>query len=228
MNESREQRNSGDQTIPISAVNQFLYCGRRAGLIYIEGVFEENEHTAAGSQAHERVDAAGYETVGGVEALRALPIWSERLRLSGRADIVEARLKDPSLEGEARYSAENLRSVYPVEYKRGRRRQYDNDDAQLCAQALCLEEMFGMAVPAGAVFHAASRRRREVEITDELRRFTEEAVEALHQLIEGGEAPRAELKPQCSGCSLHAVCMPEVTGGSPALERIRRGVFDVG
>ncbi len=203
--------NGGENIIPLSAINQYLYCPRRAGLIQVEGTFTDNEHTLVGRQFHEQADVPGYEIVKGVTLLRALPVWSERLGLSGKCDIVE------------RYSDGSL---VPVEFKKGRRRKFDNDDAQLCAQALCLEEMFGLDIPRGAIFHASSKRRREVAFTDNLRCLTEQAIEAVHRLIEEETVPNAVHKPQCSQCSLFDHCLPEVTSSPPTLARAYRSVFD--
>ena len=132
----------------------------------------------------------------GVTLLRALPVWSERLGLSGKCDIVE-RHADGSL--------------VPVEYKKGRRRTFENDDAQLCAQALCLEEMLGSAVRKGAVFHAQSKRRREVEFDSALRSLTEQAIADLHALVDSSAVPPAIFKPACEECSLYEVCLPKAT-----------------
>ena len=197
--------------IPLSLLNDYLYCQRRAALKAIEGWRGTNEHTVIGDGVHEQADVAGYENVRGVTLLRALPIWSDRLGLSGRCDIVE-RHSDGSL--------------VPVEFKKGRRRKFDNDDAQLCAQALCLEEMFGIDIPRGAIYHAMSKRRREVVFTEDLRRFTEQAIEAMHRLIEEEAVPNAIHKPQCSECSLFDSCLPEITSVPPALARAYRQVFD--
>ena len=204
---------SAGRVIPLSSVNQYLFCTRRAGLIHVEGVFAENEHTVLGSQLHDQIDIPGYETVRGVTLLRALPVWSARLGLSGKCDVVE-RHPDGSL--------------VPVEFKKGRRRKFDNDDAQLCAQALCLEEMFGREVSRGAIFHARSKRRREVQFSHELRRLTEQAIQAVHQLIEAETVPRAVHKPQCSECSLFEICLPEITSSPPMLAQVGRAVFDSG
>ena len=198
---------------PLSLLNDFLYCQRRAALKAVEGWRGTNEHTVVGDSVHEQADVSGYETVRGVTLLRALPVWSARLGLSGRCDIVE-RHSDGSL--------------VPVEFKKGKRRKFDNDDAQLCAQALCLEEMFGQEVPRGAIFHAKSKRRREVEFTADMRRFTEQAIEAVHQLIEAETVPRAVYKPQCSECSLFEGCMPEITSSPPTLAQAGREVFETG
>ncbi len=199
------------ERFPLSAINQYLYCPRRAALIHVEGTFTDNEHTLVGKQFHEQADVSGYETVKGVTLLRALPVWSEWIGLSGRCDIVE-RHPDGSL--------------VPVEFKKGKRRKFDNDDAQLCAQALCLEEMFGLDVSRGAIFHASSKRRREVVFTEDLRRFTGQAIEAVHRLIEEEAVPKAIHKPQCSECSLFDYCLPEVTSVPPTLARACQGVFD--
>ena len=197
--------------IPLSLLNDFLYCQRRAALKAIEGWRGTNEHTVVGDSVHEQADVSGYETVKGVTLLRALPVWSDRLGLNGKCDIVE-RHPDSSL--------------VPVEFKKGKRRKFDNDDAQLCAQALCLEEMFGLDIPKGAIFHAKSKRRREVEFTEDLRRLTEQAIEAMHRLIEEEVVPQAVHKPQCSECSLFDHCLPEITSVPPTLTRAYRAVFD--
>ena len=204
---------SGGRVIPLSSINQYLFCPRRAGLIHVEGVFAENQHTVLGSQLHDQTDIPGYETVRGVTLLRALPVWSARLGLSGKCDVVE-RHPDGAL--------------VPVEFKKGRRRKFDNDDAQLCAQALCLEAMFGREVSRGAIFHAKSKRRREVQFTHELRCLTEQAIQAVHQLIEAEAVPRAVHKPQCSECSLFENCLPEITSSPPMLAQVGRAVFDTG
>ena len=199
------------EIFPLSLLNDYLYCQRRAALKAIEGLRGTNEHTVVGDSVHDQADVSGYETVKGVTLLRALPVWSDRLGLSGKCDIVERHLDG---------------SLVPVEFKKGKRRKFDNDDAQLCAQALCLEEMFGQEIPQGAIFHASSKRRREVEFTEDLRRLTEQAIEAMHRLIEEEAVPQAVHKPQCSECSLFDHCLPEITSVPPTLVRAYRAVFD--
>lgn len=134
---------------------------------------------------------------------------SERLRLVGKADVVEFLSDVP----------------YPVEYKRGRRKKWDNDDVQLCAQAMCLEEMLGVDVPRGAIFHIKTKRRREVEFDDKLRRKTEDAATRLHELIAAGVTPPAVLKPQCDGCSLRAICLPEMSSRIADVGQYMREMF---
>jgi len=199
-------------SLPLSLLNDYLYCPRRAALKAIEGWWGENEHTVIGTLAHEHADLPGYEVARGVTLLRALPVWSERLGLSGKCDIVE-RHADGSL--------------VPVEYKKGRRRTFENDDAQLCAQALCLEEMLGSAVRKGAVFHAQSKRRREVEFDSALRTLTEQAIADLHALVDSSAVPPAVFKPACEECSLYTLCLPKATCAESRANRLSRQLFEI-
>jgi CRISPR-associated exonuclease Cas4 len=199
------------EPLPLSLLNNFLFCNRRAGLKIVEGLRRANVHTLIGDLVHEHADLPGYEIAKGVTLLRALPVWSERLGLNGKCDIVE-RHPDGSL--------------VPVEYKKSKRRHFDNDDVQLCAQALCLEEMFARPVERGSVFHAASKRRREVAFTTELRAITEQTAADVHALDAGGSVPPAVLKPQCAECSLYEVCLPQLTSHPPALDRAMRRLFE--
>ena len=192
------------EALPLSLLNDFLYCHRRAALKIVEGWRSANQHTARGDIVHEHADLPGYEVAKGVTLLRALPIWSDRLGLSGKCDIVEQRPDQ---------------SLFPVEFKVGKRRQWENDDAQLCAQALCLEEMFHTAISRGAVFHADSKRRREVEFTAELRQRTEDAARQLHEWLDSESVPAAEYRDACQECSLFEICLPKATGvGSRATQ----------
>ena len=184
------------EPIPLSALNHYLFCSRRAALIHGEGLFVQNAHTTLGNLTHEHADLPGYEVAKGVTLLRALSIHSLRLGLSGKCDIVEHRADG---------------SYYPVEYKKSRRRMFDNVDAQLCAQAMCLEEMLRVQILRGAVFHAESKRRREVVFDEPLRALVESAVAGLRVLLETRTTPPAEVMPRCEGCSMRELCLPELT-----------------
>jgi CRISPR-associated exonuclease Cas4 len=219
------------EPLPLSLVNDFLYCSRRAALKIVEGWRSANVHTARGDIVHEHSDLAGYEVVKGVTLLRALPVWSERLGLNGKCDIVEVHphpqpLSHPMGEG-GRRPGEGLTfgSLFPVEFKVGKRRKWDNDDAQLCAQGLCLEEMFNVSVPWGAVFHADSKRRREVEFTLELRALVERSVVELHRLLETQRVPPAVFKPACEECSLFDTCLPKATATAGRAERLSKLLY---
>jgi CRISPR-associated exonuclease Cas4 len=196
------------EVVAISALNQHVFCPRRCALMHVEGIWRDNEHTVIGSLLHDNADEPGYETADGVTLLRALPLYSERYGLTGKADIVELQDGEP----------------IPVEYKKGKRRRFENDDIQLCAQAFCLEEMFACEVSRGFIYHAASRRRREVIFDWRLREETAAAIKAVRGMLAAGCVPAAELKPRCDGCSLRGVCMPELTGlaASPELLEYQR------
>lgn len=198
--------------IPLSALNHYLFCPRRAALIHVEGIFHDNQHTLRGDIVHEHSDLAGYEVVKGVTLLRALPVWSDKLGLNGKCDIVEQRVDG---------------SLFPVEFKLGKRRPWDNDDVQLCAQAVCLEEMLGVAVPRGAIFHAVSKRRREVEFTSDLRAKTEETARRLHLLLKAATIPPATYREACEQCSLYPMCLPQATGEIGRAVRISKQLFQI-
>ncbi|MEO7297422.1 MAG: CRISPR-associated protein Cas4 [Verrucomicrobiota bacterium] len=198
------------ELLALSLLNDYLYCNRRAALKIVEGWRSANEHTNRGDIVHENADLAGYEVAKGVTLLRALPVWSERLGLNGKCDIVEQR---PS------------GSLFPVEFKLGKRRQWSNDDIQLCAQAICLEEMLGVAVPRGAIFHADSKRRREVEFNSELRAATSETAAQLHQLLATGHVPPAVFKLACEECSLYQICLPKATEKESRASRLNQALF---
>jgi CRISPR-associated exonuclease Cas4 len=222
------------EPLPLSLLNDYLYCPRRAALKVIEGWREANVHTERGDIVHEHADLPGYEVAKGVTLLRALPVFSQRLGLNGKCDLVEVEAGSAS---NLKSQISNLKSMRPVEFKLGKRRRWENDDAQLCAQALCLEEMFGVAIPRGAVFHADSKRRREVEFTPELRQLAENTVTALHALLAQFEIsnlrfeipplPPAVFKPACEECSLFKICLPQVASQPARLARITRSLFEI-
>ncbi len=215
------------EALPLSLLNDYLYCPRRAALKVVEGWRSANEHTARGDIVHEHADLRGYEVVQGVKLLRALPVFSARLGLNGKCDIVEVHPHPASghpLPSDAR-GAGGEGTLFPVEFKLGKRRKWENDDVQLCAQALCLEEMFATAVPRGAVFHADSKRRREVEFTAQLRQATEDAAAALHRLPDESRLPPAVFKPACEECSLFDICLPAVTSSPDRTTRAARDLF---
>jgi CRISPR-associated exonuclease Cas4 len=191
------------EPLALSLLNDFLYCPRRAALKVVEGWRSANQHTARGDIVHQHADLRGYEVTKGVKLLRALPVFSDRLGLNGKCDIVEERPDG---------------SFFPVEFKVSKRREWENDDVQLCAQALCLEEMFQTTVPGGAVFHADSKRRREVEFTPALRTLTEKTIANLQAVLDSSAIPRAEFREACEECSLYEICLPRVTS-QPALLR---------
>jgi CRISPR-associated exonuclease Cas4 len=198
--------------VPLSALNQYAYCPRRCYLIHAEGEFKENVHTLRGSHEHERVDRLQHEVSAGVRVEYSLPVWSHRLGLTGRCDVVEFRPDG---------------SVYPVEYKHGKRKRWINDDLQLAAQAMCLEETLGKPVLKGAIFHQQSRRRREVAIDDALRCAVEKAADEVHRLlIEKKLPPPTTDKRRCPECSLIDICQPELARSTAKVNALNERLFE--
>lgn len=184
-----------DDLIALSAIQHWSYCPRQCGLIHLEQCFAENVHTLRGQVVHQQVDQPGWQLLHGVRAVRALPLFSERLGLVGRADVVE-------------FLADG--TPYPVEYKHGPHRQKRHDDLQLTAQTLCLEEMIGHPVPSGAIYHASSHRRREVAITAALRDEVVAVVAAIRAMLNAQRLPPPVNDGRCRECSLIDICQPEL------------------
>ena len=195
----------------ISALEHYSYCPRQCALIHIEQTFDDNVHTMRGHAAHERVDEPGYEDRTDVRVERALPVWSDRLGLIGKCDVVE-------------FDSDGV--PYPVEYKHSRKRAKAHDDLQLAAQAICLEEMTGKKVGCGAIYHFSSRRRREVLITSNLRRHVEETVVAIRAMLDSGVLSPAVNDSRCDECSLKEVCQPEAMAVHSLQHRLLSKLFD--
>jgi CRISPR-associated exonuclease Cas4 len=188
--------------VPLSALQHYMFCPRQCALIHVEQIWVESGLTAEGRILHDKVDAGGGEKRRDVKRVFGLPIRCLRLGLVGKADVVEFHRQ-----------AGGTWQPYPVEHKRGRRKQEDWDRVQLCAQALCLEEMLGVAVPEGALFYGKEQRREVVAISETLRRETEEVAAAVHRMLAEGRTPPPEYAPKCDSCSLVDICLPQKVGG---------------
>ena len=205
-----------DALLPISALQHLLFCERQCALIHIERVWAENRLTVEGQHLHQKAHDGPTETRDGVRITRGLPLRSLRLGLVGQADVVEFHSR-PAPDGTSQ--------PFPVEYKRGKPKSHDADRVQLCAQALCLEEMLSANIPSGALYYGTTKRREDVQFDEWLRRLTEEACARLHQLIDGGRTPRAVREPKCDQCSLLNVCMPDaLSRGRSALRYTERAL----
>ncbi len=193
-----------DDSLPVSALQHWLYCPRQCALIHVERLWTENVYTAEGRVLHARADAGGAETRRDVKVLRSVQIASQRLALHGVCDVVELHGKPPQ--------------PYPVEYKRGRPKPHRADEVQLCAQAMCLEEMCGTKVGEGALFYGKNRRRKPVVFDDELRALTERVAMEAHSAMAAGVLPVAEYEPKkCDACSLKQDCRPERLQSPPRI-----------
>jgi CRISPR-associated exonuclease Cas4 len=182
-----------DDYIAIAALNQFSYCPHRCWRMFCAGRFVENRYTIEGTGLHDRVHTVGEGHREETLQVRAIWLKSERYRLIGKSDLIE------EVDGQ----------WYPIEYKRGNRGEYDNDALQVCAQALCLEEMLGQPVMLGYVYYAQSHQRQRVEITDVLRQEAIATIHAVTTLLNTGKMPPAIYSPRCKGCSLYEQCMPK-------------------
>ncbi len=199
--------------IMLSALQHYSYCPRQCALIHQEQTFDDNVHTVRGHLAHERVDSGESGVEYGVRVERALPLYSERYGLVGKADAVE-------------FLADG--TPYPVEYKQGKRQKKAHDDVQLVAQALCLEEMTGLAVPEGAIFHHKTRRRRVVAISPELRALTLELLAQVRAMLASGVLPPPVTdRGLCRECSLMDSCQPDLVGNLSRIQRLQASLFEV-
>ena len=196
--------------IMLSALQHWSYCPRQCALIHVEQAFDENVHTMRGNAAHERVDDPGFETFEGVRAERALPVWSDRLGLIGKCDVVE-------FHPDGR--------IYPVEYKHGKKREKIYDDLQIAAQAMCLEEMTGKTITQGAIYHHSSRRRREVAIAQELHNQVKETVNAIRAMMDSGKLPPPVNDARCKERSLQEICQPDALAEQCRLKSLREELF---
>jgi CRISPR-associated exonuclease Cas4 len=197
-----------DIEVQISAIEHYSYCPRQCALIHVEQTFDENLFTIRGRLAHERVHTPDDEVRQGVRLARAVPLWSERYGLRGKADLVEFREEGP----------------YPVEYKVGRRHGV-HADLQLCAQALCLEEMLRVRVRSGAIFYHALRHRHEVAFTDELRRQTLDVIAGIREILQDQRLPLAVNDERCPKCSLLNACLPSVVGEQARMRGLQGALF---
>src|SRR5579875_1528466 len=194
-----------EDALPLSGLQHLAFCPRQWALIHLEQAWEENRLTAEGRLFHENADLPGQSRRHDLRTVRGLMLESRRLRLTGRADVVEFR-PEP----------------FPVEYKRGRRKPDDCDLVQLCAQALCLEEMLRQPVPRGAIFYGEPRRRLEVEFSLQLRARTASLAAQMHGLYQSRETPPAKPGSFCQSCSLLNICLPNATAEPTVQIRWRR------
>lgn len=211
-----------ENLLPISALQHLVFCERQWALIHLEGIWEENRLTMEGRFLHERVDSSETEVRGDLRIARGLRLCSLRLGLIGRADVVEFHRLPPdsgdlSTEEEISSGAkldgiEGFWKLLPVEYKRGKQKEDRSDEVQLCAQALCLEEMLNVEILSGALFYGRPQRRYEVLLDESLRQQTEGLAGRLHELSRLGETPSARYEKKCRNCSLLSFCLPKVTG----------------
>ena len=208
----------------LSGIQHFAYCRRQWALIHIEQQWAENERTVAGDIMHRRAhDAQQIELRGDKLTMRGVRIRSDVMNITGVCDIVEYRRKPEGIE---LFGYEGKWSVYPVEYKRGEPKLHDADELQLCAQAMCLEEMLLCRIEEGSLFYGETRRRERVVFTDELRRRVRQMFAEMHQYFLRGYTPAAKPDKGCNACSLKDICLPVLNQNRSAAEYLRNMLED--
>lgn len=197
-----------DDYLMISGIQHFRFCRRQWALIHIEQQWAENVHTVVGELMHEKVhDPYLKEKRKDVLIARALPVFSRTMGLSGECDAVEFHRQE---DGVKLFGHRGYYKIYPIEYKKGKPKETEEDILQLAAQAMCLEEMFSAEIKEGALFYGSTRRRKEVEITDSLRQQVRETAAEMHQYYDRRYTPRVKRNKRCKSCSLQDICMPEL------------------
>jgi CRISPR-associated exonuclease Cas4 len=204
-----------DDLIQLSALQHYAFCPRQCALIHVEQAWAENRLTAEGRIMHEHVHEEGDESRGDVRIERGASLRSLRLGLIGKADVVEYHRQ-----------ADGTWQAFPVEYKRGKPKPDHSDKIQLCAQAMCLEEMLNAYIPAGALFYGKTRRRLDVDFDEALRLETETAAIKTHELIDAGITPVPVYTKRCESCSLMAECMPKTIQKKRTVESYLKRMLD--
>jgi CRISPR-associated exonuclease Cas4 len=192
----------------LSGLQHFAYCRRQWALIHIEQQWAENERTVDGQIFHRRAhNAEATEKRGDVIITRGLHIKSSKLGVSGICDVVEFHRSE---QGITLHSYEGKWQPYPVEYKKGEPKEHNADELQLCAQAMCLEEMLLCDIPSGSLYYGENRRRTSVEFTEELRRQVTDMANEMHILWKKGYTPQVKPQKGCNACSLKEICVPRL------------------
>lgn len=197
---------SPDDLLPLSGIQHFLFCRRQWALIHVERLWQENALTVEGNIMHSRVDDPFFtEKRKGVIVARSVPVASYTLGLFGVCDVVEFV---QSHEGVRLPGRDTRYLAAPVEYKRGKPKEGESDVAQLCAQAMCLEEMLAVSIPTGYLYYGQTRRRVTIEFTAPLREVVCKAAQEMHAYVQRGYTPKVKPFKGCKACSLHDLCLP--------------------
>ena len=205
-----------DDMLPLSALQHYIYCPRQCALIHLERLWAENRQTAEGRLLHDRADTPQIERRHGIRTVTAMPISSPLLGIAGVADVVEFK------------SSESGEVPFPVEYKRGQPKAHRADEVQLCAQALCLENMFSCKVGEGALFYGKTRRRQLVVFDDDLRKLTLEVIASTRKMLLGQQTPSAVYSAKrCDACSLIDLCQPRMLAKGRGVDAWLREQFEV-
>jgi CRISPR-associated exonuclease Cas4 len=213
-----------DDLLPLSGIQHFLFCRRQWALIHVEQQWKENALTAEGRIMHKRADDPFFtETRNGIVTARSVPVASYRLGLSGVCDVVEFI---SSSDGVRLLNRNGLYLPTPIEYKRGKEKHDHSDETQLCAQAMCLEEMLSTPIPQGYLYYGETRHRVEIEFTPELRTLVQDMSAEMHNYFSRGYTPKVKTHKGCRSCSLADVCLPVLQGKVIAASRYIKQQID--
>lgn len=213
-----------DDWLALSGIQHYAFCKRQWALIHVEQLWEENTRTTAGQLEHQRVDDySESETRGDLLILRSLRVFSRKIGITGICDVVEFHHDD---NGVNLHGRKGKWAAYPIEYKHGRSKARDEDRLQLCAEAMCLEEMLACDIPQAALFYRETKRREIVELNDELRDKVVTMTQQMHDLYQRGYTPRVRRTKSCNACSLRNLCLPELFKTQSAKAYIRSYVND--
>ncbi|MCI1659703.1 MAG: CRISPR-associated protein Cas4 [Bifidobacterium psychraerophilum] len=213
-----------DDWLALSGLQHYSFCKRQWALIHVEQLWSENARTTAGSLEHQRADHyENSETRGDLLVLRSLRVYSRQLGITGICDVVEFRT---SPDGVRLQQREGTWNPYPIEYKHGVTKTMDADRLQLCAEAMCLEEMLACKIPEGALFYRQTRRREVVSIEDSLRSEVKRLLTNMHEMYSRGLTPRAKRKHACNACSLKDLCLPQLDRAESAKSYIEQYVYE--
>lgn len=232
MPDTSSQLTEDGNLIMLSALQHYLFCKRQCALIHMEGVWSENKLTAEGNLLHEHVDAGGSEARKTIRLAASIRLVSHRLGISGIADMVEFHLSETEYDEHSQRIAVPLKGSktfwrpFPVEYKHGKPKTHHADEVQLCAQAICLEEMLGVIISAGALFYGETRRRSEVVFSSDLRQLTEETAHSVHELLDKGVTPKPMFGKWCKSCSLIEECKPRQMSSQRSVKQWLKNQLD--
>ena len=207
----------------LSGIQHFAFCKRQWAMIHIEQQWAENYRTTAGEIMHKKAhEESAFEKRGNLLTVRGLRISSRSLGLSGQCDVVEFHQDENGID---LFGYEGKWNIVPVEYKRGTVKENNADELQLCAQAVCLEEMFQMDIPEGFLYYGENRRRHQVEFTSELRSEVERTADKMHEMFRRGHTPGAKPSKQCKSCSLENLCLPKLQKSGDVRKYIEKNIY---
>jgi CRISPR-associated exonuclease Cas4 len=215
-----------EELVPLSALQHFLFCRRQCALIHVEQIWIENKLTAEGRILHNKVDSGESADRGRMRIEYSMPLRSLMLGLIGKADVVEFHLIENQGEGAGKRGKKEQWLPFPVEYKHGKSKKDNCDRVQLCAQAMCLEEMLNIEILEGALFYGKVRRRELISFDRNLRKEVEQAASDLHRLINNGETPKPAYSKKCDSCSFIELCLPKTIGKKASTKKYLKKIIE--